>query len=136
MEGILQAQSRKGNYDARKADETDKYIGRRIRRFRKLLGLSQTVLAESVGLSYQQIQKYETGANRLSGGRLYLIATVLGRNITDFFPPVIEKSSDQINPLEGPYDVERINNPHVRVCIKDMVKTIISLQTDTPREIL
>lgn len=55
----------------------DQQVGERLRRRRTLLGLTQDQLAAALGISYQQIQKYETGANRVSAGRLAQIAEVL-----------------------------------------------------------
>jgi transcriptional regulator with XRE-family HTH domain len=55
----------------------DVEIGRRIRLRRRELGLSQTDLAEKLGLAFQQVQKYESGANRISVGRLPDIASAL-----------------------------------------------------------
>ncbi len=59
------------------ASEIDRIVGERIRRRRVLLGLTQDQLADALGISYQQIQKYETGANRVSAGRLFKIAQTL-----------------------------------------------------------
>jgi len=70
------------------AAEVDSLVGDRIRRRRILMGLTQDQLGESLGISYQQIQKYETGANRVSAGRLYLIAEKLEVSPGWFFDPV------------------------------------------------
>ena len=51
--------------------EIDKHIGQRVRDRRVVLGLSQSVLADGLGISFQQLQKYEKGFNRISAGRLY-----------------------------------------------------------------
>ena len=59
------------------ADATDKEIGARIKRVRAALGISQMRLAESVGVSFQQVQKYESGANKVSVGKLKKIAGAL-----------------------------------------------------------
>ncbi|MDP3460633.1 MAG: helix-turn-helix transcriptional regulator [Hyphomonas sp.] len=59
------------------ASTVDRQVGERMRRRRILLGLTQDQLADALGISYQQIQKYETGANRVSAGRLAQIAEVL-----------------------------------------------------------
>ncbi|WOR14114.1 helix-turn-helix transcriptional regulator [Hyphomonas sp. FCG-A18] len=67
------------------ASEVDARVGDRIRRRRILMGLTQDQLGEALGISYQQIQKYETGANRVSVGRLYLIAQRLEVNPGWFF---------------------------------------------------
>jgi transcriptional regulator with XRE-family HTH domain len=58
-------------------NEIDFHIGKRLRRRRRLLGLTQQQLAESVGIRFQQIQKYECGANRVSASRLFELAESL-----------------------------------------------------------
>jgi transcriptional regulator with XRE-family HTH domain len=56
---------------------TDRHVGRRIRVRRRALGISQTALGEAVGVTFQQIQKYENGTNRIGAGRLQEIADAL-----------------------------------------------------------
>lgn len=60
-------------------------VGKNVRAFRLIAGMTQQDLAEKVGIRFQQIQKYETGANRVSASRLSEIAEALGRNISEFF---------------------------------------------------
>ena len=69
-------------------DEIDAYVGARIGLRRSALGLSQSALAQQLGISFQQVQKYETGQNRISASRLHRAATVLGTSVETFFPPV------------------------------------------------
>jgi len=69
-------------------DEVDVYVGARIGLRRSALGLSQSALAQQLGISFQQVQKYETGQNRISASRLHRAATVLGTSVETFFPPV------------------------------------------------
>lgn len=64
---------------------TDEIVGERIREARTAAGMTQVGLAEQIGVSYQQLQKYENGSNRLTVGRLHIIATVLQVPIQDFF---------------------------------------------------
>ncbi len=66
------------------AVNVDRRIGERIRRRRTMLGLTQEQLAESLGISYQQVQKYETGANRVTAGRLFQIGQRLDTDIAYF----------------------------------------------------
>jgi transcriptional regulator with XRE-family HTH domain len=66
-------------------DDIDAYVGRRMRRRRRLLRLTQQQLAESCGVRFQQIQKYECAANHMSASRLWRIAQVLGVPISYFF---------------------------------------------------
>jgi transcriptional regulator with XRE-family HTH domain len=63
----------------------DIHVGARLRQRRSLVGLSQTKLSESVGLSFRQIKKYERGINRISSSRLYEFAWVLAVPISYFF---------------------------------------------------
>ncbi len=70
------------------AKNTDAYVGARVRGRRILLGMTQTELARSLGISYQQQQKYETAANRISAGRLYNLAGLLGVDVAYFFEGV------------------------------------------------
>jgi transcriptional regulator with XRE-family HTH domain len=63
----------------------DVHIGRRLRRRRRDLGLSQAALANAVGVRFQQIQKYESGLNKLSAARLWGVSTALGVTPNFFF---------------------------------------------------
>lgn len=69
----------------RRAGAEDIEIGRKIRTLRLERGLSQSRLAVGIGLSFQQLQKYESGANRVSAGRLQKIADLLGVPVTAFY---------------------------------------------------
>jgi len=63
----------------------DKHVGRRLRWRRRELKLSQEALAERLGVTFQQVQKYERGANRVSAGRLFELAQALDTTIPYFF---------------------------------------------------
>ena len=63
----------------------DVHVGKRIRHRRWLVGMTQQQLAESVGIKFQQIQKYETGMNRVSASRLWDIASALSVPVSFFF---------------------------------------------------
>ena len=63
----------------------DVHVGKRVRHRRWLIGMTQQQLAEQVGIKFQQIQKYETGANRVSASRLWDIADTLGVPVSFFF---------------------------------------------------
>ena len=63
----------------------DEHVGKRIRHRRWLVGMTQQQLAEAVGIKFQQIQKYETGANRVSASRLWDIAGALDCPLSFFF---------------------------------------------------
>lgn len=63
----------------------DQYVGNRVRTRRLALGMSQTKLADAIGLTFQQVQKYEKGTNRMGSSRLMQIANVLEVPVTFFF---------------------------------------------------
>jgi transcriptional regulator with XRE-family HTH domain len=69
----------------RKPNPIDIHVGQRIRARRRELGLSQTVLGNEIGVSFKQVQKYESGANRIGAGRLYEISLALDTPIEKFF---------------------------------------------------
>ena len=72
----------------RRPDGIDAFVGSRIALRRAALGLSQSALGMRLGISFQQVQKYETGQNRISASRLHRVATVLATSVEAFFPPV------------------------------------------------
>jgi transcriptional regulator with XRE-family HTH domain len=67
------------------ADPVDVAVGARIRLLRKMRGLSQQSLAEAAGVTFQQIQKYERGSNRVSASMLAKIAAALGAPVAELF---------------------------------------------------
>jgi len=66
-------------------NDIDLHVGKRLRRRRRLLGLTQQTLAEQVGIRFQQIQKYECGANRVSAARLFELSEALSVPIQYFY---------------------------------------------------
>jgi transcriptional regulator with XRE-family HTH domain len=76
------------------AHKVDIHVGKRIRQRRWLTGMTQQKLAELVGIKFQQIQKYETGANRVSASRLWDIADALEVNVAFFFESMQEDAAD------------------------------------------
>ena len=68
-----------------KSQPVDLHVGARMRQRRVALGMSQTKLGQAVGLTFQQIQKYERGSNRMGSSRLFEFAKVLGVPVTFFF---------------------------------------------------
>lgn len=122
----------------------DVHVGSRLRLRRTLLGLSQGKLGEAVGLTFQQIQKYERGANRVGASRLFEFSRILNVTISYFFEEMgkVDKSSaaegfsDQaqlpVDPgsmsrretLELVRAYYRIEDPSVRKRVKDLIKSI------------
>jgi len=81
----------------RRSTNVDILVGEKIRTFRKLKGFSQSELAKEVGVTFQQVQKYEKGVNRVGAGRLYELARVFQIPIHALFPTSEEavKTSDR-----------------------------------------
>ena len=69
----------------RSANAIDEFIGARMRERRQALGISQTGLGKTLGVSFQQIQKYESGRNRVSAGRLFDICKALNVSLSSMF---------------------------------------------------
>lgn len=74
----------------------DVHVGKRIRHRRWMLGTTQQQLAEAVGIKFQQIQKYETGMNRVSASRLWDIAAALGVPVSFFFEGVDGRAEGEL----------------------------------------
>ena len=111
----------------------DAHVGERIRLRRTELGLTQEQLAAALDVSYQQIQKYETGANRVSAGRILEIARKLGVDVGYFFEGVsdddpalpLEHGGRQRSAIELVRKFGQIKDPEVRAAIAGLVKTIV-----------
>ena len=87
----------------------DGAVAQRIRLFRMNTGLSQTELGNRIGVTFQQIQKYEKGANRVGAGRLTDIAKALGVSVDMLFPETAVATKAGIN---FPMPVELLTEPH------------------------
>jgi len=81
-------------------NETDVLVGARVRFRRIELGLSQTQLANALGVTFQQVQKYEKGSNRIGASRLHAIAEVLRVSVSYFFPDAGEAVDHDARPGE------------------------------------
>ncbi len=83
----------------------DVYVGKRIRHRRWMNGTTQQQLAEAVGIKFQQIQKYETGMNRVSASRLWDISNVLEVPVSYFFEGLDENSEGGVEIPTAPGDI-------------------------------
>jgi transcriptional regulator with XRE-family HTH domain len=124
---------------AKRPNPTDVYVGSRIRMRRKMLGLSQEKLGEKLGITFQQIQKYEKGTNRVGASRLQAMSDALEVPVSFFFPesspsgpPGMKEESatfmmDFMSTSEG-LDLTRaftrIRNPKVRRKIVELVRAL------------
>ena len=88
--------STRGRLDDGTPNPVDVHVGTRMRLRRTLLGLSQEKLGAAIGLTFQQVQKYERGANRISASRLFDLARILDVPVSFFFddmPDAVQSSS-------------------------------------------
>jgi transcriptional regulator with XRE-family HTH domain len=85
----------------RSTTPVDGHIGQKMRTRRILLGLSQTELADAAGITFQQVQKYEKGANRVGAGRLQQFSEALGVPLSYFFEGAPTVGKKQPAPQEG-----------------------------------
>jgi transcriptional regulator with XRE-family HTH domain len=94
------------------ASKMDKLIGRNVRVHRLVRGLTQEVLGEKLGVTFQQVQKYEKGTNRVGSGRLYQIASILEVPVTAFFeggdPPSALRNSSHFDLLADPVSLRMV----------------------------
>jgi transcriptional regulator with XRE-family HTH domain len=98
-------------------NDVDRQVGSRVRMRRMLIGMSQEKLGDALGLTFQQVQKYEKGTNRISASRLQQIAQVLGVTI-DFLYGEMSKSESQPGFGEGAsagYDAELLTSDSLKL---------------------
>jgi transcriptional regulator with XRE-family HTH domain len=130
----------------------DVHVGGRVRMRRMLIGMSQEKLGEALSLTFQQVQKYEKGANRIGASRLYQIGRVLGVPVEFFFEGVqlekldadetgseINGASFDVDILSTPEGIQlnsayfSIRDPRLRKRLLDLVKALG--KTDVPETI-
>jgi transcriptional regulator with XRE-family HTH domain len=122
---------------ARTPDPLDVMVGARIRIFRTHCGMSQSDLADKIGVAFQQVQKYEKGTNRVGASRLSRIAAVLGVSIGELLESSGDKPADSKSPfrllagrdaLRVLTAFSRMSDPHVRRAIAQLVETVADQQ--------
>jgi transcriptional regulator with XRE-family HTH domain len=119
---------------------TDIEIGKRIRSLRIEHGMGQTELARKLGVSFQQVQKYEKGANRIAPRRLEIVAATFGRPVTVFFPSMDGKNGapDKLFDVQSRQekrllDLFRKINPVSRNFVLRYIETALNLTPQTRR---
>lgn len=134
----------------KKPNPIDVHVGGRIRMRRNMLGMSQEKLGESLGITFQQVQKYEKGTNRVGASRLQDIASILNTPVSFFFEdaPNKESSANPVRAEEGPnaFALEfctsaeglmlnrafvKIQNPKLRRRVIDLVRAMAQEDDDS-----
>ena len=131
----------RGKVPKKQANPVDAHVGHRVRLRRMLIGMSQERLGELLGLTFQQVQKYEKGINRIGAGRLFEVAGILGVPVSFFYedvdsgagaggfaegeepPPVMEFLSSGEG-LQLSLAFMRIKDAKVRRRILDLVRSL------------
>ena len=122
--------ARKNDY----IEEIDKFIGGKIYSLRLAKGLSRQQLSEAIGVTHQQLQKYEKGKNRISVGRLVLIAKALERDVEYFYKGLeegIEKNEEMITQhqrmcIEVSRNFMKIESPEHQNAVNTLIKSLIN----------
>ena len=118
-----------------KANEpVDSLVGARIRLLRKPRKMSQTELGKAIGVTFQQIQKYENGKNRIGASRLHLVATALNVPITELFDGSAETASSLKATKSLAFDAQvlrfaeafvKISDKKVRSSLVDLAEALV-----------
>lgn len=110
-------------------EDTNVLLGQRLRQRRKLLGLSQVDFSRQLGITFQQLQKYENGQNRISAASLFELCrandidiATLYREVTDAEPGSIGSIDADLEKLISSYT--KIADPRLRKTIRDLVQTM------------
>lgn len=138
---LLEGRRRNARQKAEGPTRIDLHVGSRVRERRVSLGLSQERLGASLGLTFQQVQKYERGANRIGAGRLFEIARILEVPVAFFFdgfeddglPQSPVTTAKRSTTAGGARDLveayEQIDNPLVRRRIVQLVEALAGAVT-------
>ena len=104
----------------KQGSQIDVHVGGRVRLRRMLVGMSQEKLGDLLGLTFQQVQKYEKGANRIGAGRLYQIARILDVPVQFFF--------DDMPQSAAPAKSSEVRHPDLAPLVMDYVTSVEGLQ--------
>ena len=111
----------------------DQHVGHRVRLRRKILGLSQTALGDALGVAFQQVRKYERGANRISASTLYRLARVLEVDVSFFFEDLPAEGEDVQTPdvpvsdLYGSAEIVRLLSVFHRIPDQSVRESVVNL---------
>jgi len=112
-------------------DKIDKFIGNKIYMLRLAKGLSRQQLADVIGVTHQQLQKYEKGSNRISAGRLVLIAKSLERPVSYFYTGLEEQQEERMLTqhqrmcIEVSRNFMKLNNPDHQNAVNTLIKSLV-----------
>ena len=127
------------NFRVTNNNAVDKHVGKRVRLRRTLLGMSQEQLGTALNITFQQVQKYERGANRISASRLWDISQILDTSISYFFDDmtdeVMKASPRRVSLGSTADEVEgNMKDPMARRETLELVRTYYSIETPKVRK--
>lgn len=116
-------------FDRERAHAIDVHVGARLRQLRLLLGLSQEALSVEIGRTFQQLQKYENGSNRISAGVLQILANLLQVQVAYFFDGLGQPEAARLPNLGDRQTLELVRNFYQipepqRARVYDLVKSL------------
>lgn len=116
------------------ANQYDREIGQRLKNLRQLRKVTQQQLASRLNLTFQQIQKYETGANRISAGRLMLVAAELNFPLSYFMPENLKTSEKQVQADHYmlAHDIAQLNDKLLQQAVRTLVQRVGKYVTTRP----
>ncbi|MEQ8604330.1 MAG: helix-turn-helix transcriptional regulator [Marivibrio sp.] len=112
----------------------DVQVGARVRELRIRAGISQQTLAEALGVSYQQIQKYETGLNRMGASRLVQVSRAVGCSVHALFDGVVSEATTaaalDVEAAKVARDWARIDDAAVRRVMQEVIRSLAAARPD------
>ena len=122
----------------------DRLVGRRVRLLRKCQGMSQTELANAIGLTFQQVQKYEKGTNRISASKLFEIAQALNVEVAALFADATasnagadSEAEDSVVPSRTNFQIVRtlsqVRNARVQRKVLELISALAASPEEGPR---
>ena len=127
------------NFRVTNNNAVDVHVGKRVRLRRTLLGMSQEQLGASLNITFQQVQKYERGANRISASRLWDISQILDVQISYFFDDMTDdtmrSSPRRVSLGENiDFDDDNVRDPMARRETLELVRTYYSIESSKVRK--
>ena len=115
------------------ADKRDRIIGLRLKTYRQIKGLSQAGLGDKLGVTFQQIQKYEHGRNKVSVSRLFDICTILDTTMSDFLTGLASAKETHVIAVSDVTQDKIIDDPDRNKEIAHLLKIYNSVETAQDR---
>lgn len=114
-----------------KPEPVDSHVGQQLRKLRHLRGMSQSDLAQAAGITFQQVQKYENGTNRVSASRLHLFARILKVLVSAFFEGIDEPAAEPLPTGRGAAQILRLYEEPLQKHFLNLMAAVVESQSRT-----